>query len=413
MPAARLLRFREIDTPAGGAPRPRPVDRLPDFIGLQVDARAVLAARRVLLIGVGSVGARVALHLARCRIGELALVDPDRFTPGFDTQAIRGVADVGRDKATTVGSWAKAVSPGTTVRACVGAVESLPWLSMDAYDVVVASTDNLRAESCVGQRCLWLGKPLVYAGVYGPGLVAQVQTFGNRSADAPCPACAFGPHERAQRDREIRFSCDPSAPGDGLIQSPPTLSVAPLCSLAADMAALAVLRRALGLGRPPADDVRQYSGYLDTVSSAALRRNPECLNDHTVLRRATLQGALARHTLRRCASAAGIHRDADLAEASFRVDDGRFAWIVVCAGCGGQQPFNRFVEGRPDSRHRCAACGGGDLHPHPFFSYAGDIPARQGGLLPHLDTPLDRLGAAALGVVVRKGGDGVLVKGAP
>ena len=57
--------FREItiDSTAGGHDRAGlvgAVDRMPDFPGLTGDARAILAGTRLLVVGTGSVGGRIA-----------------------------------------------------------------------------------------------------------------------------------------------------------------------------------------------------------------------------------------------------------------------------------------------------------------------------------------------------------------
>ncbi|MHC4949288.1 MAG: ThiF family adenylyltransferase [Planctomycetota bacterium] len=105
-------------------PGPRPADRpapapaagrLPAFIGGPSDAADRLASTSVLLVGAGSVGARIGEHLGRLGVGEVAVVDPKRFGPGLGTQAIEP-ADVGRPKASTVAARIKRISPRTRAR---------------------------------------------------------------------------------------------------------------------------------------------------------------------------------------------------------------------------------------------------------------------------------------------------------
>ena len=400
-------RLRPIRTRRQATRPPVRVDRLPAFIGLAVDARAALSALKVLVAGVGSVGARIALQLARCEVGGLGLADPKPFSANFQTQAIRSVSDIGSSKAVTVGEWAKEISPRTTVSVFDGAVQTLPWLAIDDYDIVVASTDNLRAEAEIGQRCLWLGKPLVYAAVHGPTLLAQVQVFGNAGDDSPCPACRFGAGERDQLNGEAKFSCDPGDLQQDVL-TPPTISCSPLCSLAADLAALTVLRLVLKLGPSPENSLMQFNTYRSDTMVTGLTSSPTCPNDHVVLGRATVDGPLRQRSLRQCAAAAGVADDARLADASFAVDDSAFARTLACGRCGHRQPHNRFVD--PGSVSRCPACGRRALGPHQFFTFERLIPVRQGGLLAHLDTPLGDLGALGSGVVVRQADRAVLVR---
>ena len=53
--------------------------RLPKFVGLAVDAPAALSVLRVLVVGAGSVGLNVLLHLARLGVGVIHIVDHGRY----------------------------------------------------------------------------------------------------------------------------------------------------------------------------------------------------------------------------------------------------------------------------------------------------------------------------------------------
>ncbi len=402
--------FREImvGSTAGGQ---EVVDRMPDFIGLTGDARAELAKTRLLVAGTGSVGARIADHAARCRVGEIGLIDPKPFSANFDTQVTRGPSDIGRPKAGRVGRWAKTISPSSIVRVFDGPVQALSWLDLDGYDIVIASTDNLLAEVYLGQVCLALGLPLVYASVHGPTLCSQVRIFMNHTGDSPCPSCGYSRAERDQLSSGAKFSCDPAAVAAGDLDGPPTVSVSPLCSLAADMAMLELLRIRLGLGSPPCDCVRELNGYTGASVTTPLSRRAACLVDHTVLDRVHLDRSLGECTLRDCAEAAGVTGDEGIARASFAVDDSLFAPVLSCTACGASHEHNRFVDRRRGPLRRvCRTCGHRGLAPHPFLCFDRLIPARAGGLLPHLDVPLRVLGADGRGVVVRHRRKAVLLR---
>src|SRR5262245_5298459 len=63
-------------------PRPRRGARLPRFLqGSPEEHERLLQALGVIVVGTGSVGRRVALHLARLQVGSLSLVDRGRFKP--------------------------------------------------------------------------------------------------------------------------------------------------------------------------------------------------------------------------------------------------------------------------------------------------------------------------------------------
>src|SRR5262245_54476927 len=101
--------------PRHASPRARREDRLPQLIGLQVDANEVLDNLTVMLVGVGSVGATVALSLAHLHVAELRLVDRLRFTHASTLTQPVGQAEVGKPKASMIGRRCKEISPRTRV----------------------------------------------------------------------------------------------------------------------------------------------------------------------------------------------------------------------------------------------------------------------------------------------------------
>ena len=386
------------------------IDRMPDFIGLAVDARAVLADTKVLVVGAGSVGGRMAEHAARCRIGGIDLIDPKSFTANFDTQPIRKQSDVGQSKASLVGRWVKTISPGSVVRVSRRPVQALSWLDLDRYDVVLASTDNLPVEVYLGSVCRRLGIPLIYAAVHGPTLTSQLRIFMNRDDAGPCVFCGFSRDDRDRMSRGVKYSCDPGADPHGTLDAQPTVGVSPLCSVAAATAVLELLRMRIGLGPAPRDCMRELNAYGGTAVTAPLTRNDSCPVDHAVLERVKVERPLHQCTLRECAAAAGTSGDAAIARVCFAVDDCLFVWILTCGRCGKTQKHNRFVDRRPmPLPGRCTTCGHRSLAPHPFFSFDGLIPAGK-GLMPHLDVPLHALDAQGRGVVVRSSDRAVLVQ---
>jgi molybdopterin/thiamine biosynthesis adenylyltransferase len=399
--AAALQRLRPPR--GGGPPRPR-LDRLAPFIGAPADSREALRRLRVLAVGAGSVGARAVEHLARLRVGEIAIVDPGRFSAAFDTQDVRGEDEVGRAKAICVGRRAAAIDPALAVRAFVGPIQAIPWMALDRYDLVLAATDNLKAEIDLGQACTWLGTPLVYASVHGASLTAQVRTWLNGDGGAPCPACGFSRAERESLGRQVRYACAPGSAAEVL--AAPTTGASALCSLAADLAVLEVLRRALRLGPAPRDAMLEYNAYRGETCTAPLRRNPACPCDHTVFARVSVRGALGERTLRDCARAAGV-RDEELPRTSFAADGLSFARSLDCGACGESRPFNRFIGAAERLRCRCGARAGAGQR---FFTFEGLVPAREGGLLAQIDVPLRRLRAGRFGVAVRNDRVAVLVR---
>lgn len=78
-------------------------ERLSRFDLLQrVPAVAPLASRKVAVVGLGAVGAPIALELARCGVGELRLLDGDSVEAGNSVRWPLGLTAVGYNKASVV-----------------------------------------------------------------------------------------------------------------------------------------------------------------------------------------------------------------------------------------------------------------------------------------------------------------------
>jgi molybdopterin/thiamine biosynthesis adenylyltransferase len=380
--------------------RPQRGSRLPQFLGGRADAGPILDSLQIGVVGLGSVGRNLALHLARLQIGGLWLIDRGRFkAESLLTQPI-GTGDVGEGKAANAGRVCKQLSPATRVHVWDGAVEALPAIALLGADLVALATDNLTAEVDVGQRCLWLQKPLIQASVHGETLVAQARFFNNSNGEGPCPACAFGRPEWAHLNQETTFSCEGTVTEKPTrtIQTAPTRSVSFLCSLAADLALMQILRDMLGLGGPVQDTLVEYCGFTHRTVTAPLVRNPQCPCDHRPWAAAPAPGPLAECTLRQLAVAAGVTENRELARTSFRVEDWPFVVRGVCANCGQTQAVQRFVAGGEAARP-CVTCSG-IVAVQPFFAHH-PVPATMARAV--LDRPLAELGSRPPGWVVVQG----------
>jgi molybdopterin/thiamine biosynthesis adenylyltransferase len=93
---------------AGYAGRTDMAARVPELQGL--------AAKHVVVLGLGALGGTVAEHLARAGVGEVTLIDRDRLEPGNLVRHCASMAYAGWPKAAAVQDIVYAVSPHTTAR---------------------------------------------------------------------------------------------------------------------------------------------------------------------------------------------------------------------------------------------------------------------------------------------------------
>jgi molybdopterin/thiamine biosynthesis adenylyltransferase len=155
-----------------------------------------LKAARVLLVGLGGLGAPAALYLAAAGVGRLGLLDDDTVAlSNLQRQILYGGGDVGRGKA---------LSAGEALLALNGDIEVAPIpLALDeanarelvrGYDLVLDGTDDFAVRFAVNAASVAEGKPLVsgaiarwsgQVGVFAAGL-----TRGRPLAERqPCYRC--------------------------------------------------------------------------------------------------------------------------------------------------------------------------------------------------------------------------------
>jgi molybdopterin/thiamine biosynthesis adenylyltransferase len=144
-----------------------------------------LKAAKVLLVGVGGLGAPAGLYLAAAGVGRLGLLDPDEVSlSNLQRQVIYGAEDLGRGKALSAGLRLSQLNPEIEL-------EPIPERLTEAnaralvrpYDLVIDGTDDFATRFAVNAACVAEGKPLV-SGAIGRWS-GQVGVFPGR----PCYQC--------------------------------------------------------------------------------------------------------------------------------------------------------------------------------------------------------------------------------
>ncbi len=386
---------------AAGVPR----QRLPQFFGLTIDPASALGNFSIAIIGLGSVGWNIADRVARLRPGRMLLVDRGRFKPeSMETHSITPRQASGRKpKAGSAARHCSAISPGTEIAWFDGPVQLMDYSEFVGADLVVLATDNLTVEVFVSQMCISLGKALLHAAVHGESLVAQVRTYANHP-DGPCLRCHYSSGEEAMVQQNTILSCTGGATEFGK-QTVPTMSTASLCAVAADLAAINILRVVLRLGEPLVDQQIEFSGYTNrTVISPLPVRNPKCRADHSRWRVHPQSRPLADCTLDEIASASGLAEAGGLDGVSFSIPGRQFVEMADCSRCGPCRL--RMFTGATGELPPCPRCRG-PLAAQPFFSEEAIAAAHLKELV---DLPLRKLGVReAASILIRRNDATVLV----
>lgn len=193
-------------------------------LGARVPAVGVLRDKTIAVVGVGAIGAPVAMELARAGCRQLHLVDHDKVEPGNSIRWPLGASAWGRKKAVALAEVLAAEYPWTAVSAhnhAIGTFEgpnvskgddALFAAALDGVDLVVDATASYSVDTILGDFCRERGVPLVALYSTPPVTGGVVARFAPASG---CPTCL----ETAYFHQAL-----PRPPGDGDesgLQQPP------------------------------------------------------------------------------------------------------------------------------------------------------------------------------------------------
>ena len=165
------------------------------------DAQARFAAARVLVIGIGGLGAPVAQFLTAAGVGTITLCDADRVDlTNLQRQILYATHDVGQPKVEAAATRLAAINPEVAIRPLAECVDGHRLATLVANaDVVVDCCDNFGTRHAVNRACVAAGKPLVSgAAIRFDG---QVAVFDTRDPASPCYHCLFGEGDELEETR--------------------------------------------------------------------------------------------------------------------------------------------------------------------------------------------------------------------
>jgi adenylyltransferase/sulfurtransferase len=151
-------------------------------------SNAALADARVLVVGLGGLGAPAAATLAEAGVGMLGLVDPDRVElSNLPRQPLYGDGDVGRPKVEAARERLHAMRGDLVVETWAERFEAGHAALAARFDVVLDGTDSIAAKFMLSDTACATRVPLVHAGALG--FRAQVLTI--LPGETACYRCIF------------------------------------------------------------------------------------------------------------------------------------------------------------------------------------------------------------------------------
>ncbi|WP_054060977.1 molybdopterin-synthase adenylyltransferase MoeB, partial [Pseudomonas asplenii] len=199
---------------------------------VDIDGQLRLKHSRVLIVGLGGLGAPVALYLAAAGVGELHLADFDSVDlTNLQRQIIHDTDSVGSSKVDSAVRRLTALNPEVRLVAHRQALdEDSLGVAIAAVDLVLDCCDNFATREAVNAACVAAGKPLVSGAAIR--LEGQLSVFDPRRADSPCYHCLYG------HGSEAELTCSEAG------------VVGPLVGLVGSLQALEALKLLAGFGDP-------------------------------------------------------------------------------------------------------------------------------------------------------------------
>jgi adenylyltransferase/sulfurtransferase len=216
-----------------------------------------LRSSRVLIVGVGGLGAPAALHLAAAGVGTLGLIDGDMVElSNLPRQILYRTADVGRPKIAVAAERLAGLYPHLRVQPFDGRLtcENVNQV-FTGFDFVIDGTDDIRSKYLVNDGAVRLGIPYSHAGVVG----LQGQTLTVRPKRSACLRCLF-----------------PVPPSDELPTCQTAGVLAPVAGTIAALQAMEAQKLLLGSGDLLTDRLLTYDAARIRWRSIRISRNPGC-----------------------------------------------------------------------------------------------------------------------------------------
>jgi len=217
-----------------------------------------LKKAKVLIIGLGGLGAPASLYLAAAGIGHLVLSDFDTIEiSNLQRQITYQSSDVGESKAEVTKRKLQQINPDIKVRSINKAMpaEQLA-MELSMVDLVLDCTDNMATRQLINQVCVQEKVPLmVGAAIRFEG---QLMFFNHTEADAPCYHCLFPSAE------EQTLNCSNS----GII--------GPVVGTVGTLQALEVIKYFVGLPSGIKHKLKLFDGKTLDWQTFSINKDPNC-----------------------------------------------------------------------------------------------------------------------------------------
>lgn len=213
-----------------------------------------LKRARVLIVGLGGVGAPAALYLAAAGVGTLSLIDDDAVAlSNLQRQILFDVAAIGQSKVQAGAERLAALNPHVHVQTFAERLTTANAARIvGGFDLVLDGTDDFGTRFAVNAACVAAGVPLV-SGALGRWS-GQIGVFQGR----PCYQCLV-----------------PETPPDAETCARVGV-VGALAGVVGAMAALEAIKVITDAGQPLTGRLLLYDGLAGTARTVRIAADPAC-----------------------------------------------------------------------------------------------------------------------------------------
>lgn len=217
-----------------------------------------LLEAKVLIIGLGGLGAPVAMYLASSGVGHLTLCDYDKVdVSNLQRQIIHHSDQLGQTKVHSAQQRLLALNPEIEVVGIEQALDDTELHSQVAQaDMVVDCTDNLMTRLQINRAAVATRTPLVMGAAIR--LEGQISVFSNADAASPCYHCLYG------NSPDIQESCTQSG------------VLSPLVGVIGSMQALETLKLLMNVGETLHGKLLLFDALTLEWQTIRLRKHSDC-----------------------------------------------------------------------------------------------------------------------------------------
>lgn len=159
--------------------------------GFDIDGQYALLNAKVLIAGLGGLGASASLYLAAAGVNHLTIADSDKVElSNLQRQIIYRQSDLGSNKTTAAAKAIRALNSACQVDLLTLRLEGEPLEeAVGRVDLVLDCTDNLNTRIMLNAACWKHKKPLVSAAALG--MTGQLTVFNPNVPHSPCYRCLY------------------------------------------------------------------------------------------------------------------------------------------------------------------------------------------------------------------------------